>query len=73
MFDYFKLNDSNYNGMIVKKDRETREEFYFDTKNKSWKSISIMIRYFWPESDTFEMYESLSEKQVLEETTVESI
>lgn len=64
MFSYFRLKDRQYNGLIVKKDRTTRKEFYYDEKQQDWKPISIMIRYFWPESETFEMFEELSEEKV---------
>lgn len=64
MFSYFRLKDSQYNGLIVKKDRTTRKEFYCDEKQQDRKPISIMIHYFWPESETFEMFEELSEEKV---------
>ncbi len=66
MFEYYMLKDSNYNGMIVKKEKETRKEFYFDANEKVWKPIGIMLRYFLPESDTFELYEELSKEKALE-------
>lgn len=66
MFKYYQLNDSKYNGLLIKMNQKNNEEFYFDKKNKQWQPIAIMIRYFWPESDTFEMYEELTDKKMRE-------
>ena len=51
---------------FTKKEKETRKEFYFDANEKVWKPIGIMLRYFLPESDTFELYEELSKEKALE-------
>ena len=65
MFYYYELKDCSHSGMIIRKNKENRREHYYNKKSKNWEPIGIMIRYFWPESDTFEMYEELSEEEVL--------
>lgn len=64
-FRYYRLLDKKYNGTIVKKNSKTCEEFYYNFKTMRWEPIGIMIRYFWPESETFEMYEEITETQSL--------
>jgi len=51
--------------MIVRVNNENHHEDYFDMREKAWKPIGIMIRYFFPDSETFEMYEELSEKKAM--------
>ncbi|MDT2614182.1 hypothetical protein P7D46_10770 [Enterococcus dongliensis] len=66
MFEYYLLSDSQYSGLIVRKNKSTRAEFYYDKIKNKWLSIGIMNRYFWPESDQFEMYKEITEQEVLE-------
>ncbi|MBO0456296.1 hypothetical protein JZO77_06030 [Enterococcus hulanensis] len=66
MFEYYLLCDSQYNGLIVKKSKSTRDEFYYDKNKNDWVPIGIMNMYFWPESDQFEMYKEITEQEALE-------
>ncbi|WP_270235229.1 hypothetical protein [Lacticaseibacillus suilingensis] len=62
MFHYYRLTSRDYHGMIVRKSDDLTEE-YFNTGTSKWEPIGIMTRYTWPESDTFEMYDELTEAQ----------
>ncbi|AXY24775.1 hypothetical protein CL176_01390 [Suicoccus acidiformans] len=67
MFRYYLLlSDDEFNRVLVKKNIETREEKYFNPTNNNWEAIGIMIRYFWPDSDTYDMYEELTEEEAME-------
>lgn len=66
MIKYYLLTDSEHNGMIIKKNIDTRDEWYFDRENEEWSPIAIMLRYFWPESDTFEEYDEITSKKAME-------
>lgn len=59
MKSYYKLTSQQHNGIVVRVN-EDHSENYFDSDEAQWKPIAIMIHYFWPESDTFEMYEELT-------------
>ncbi|WP_442759841.1 hypothetical protein [Enterococcus italicus] len=66
MYTYYKLTSLDYNGTIIRINTENHHEDYFNTKEKVWKPIGIMIRYFSPDSDIYEMYEELPKKEVME-------
>ena len=66
MFSYFLLKDSEHEGMLIKRNDINRQEFYFNNETKRWTPIAILMNYFWIESDTFEMYDKISEQQAKE-------
>lgn len=63
MRSYYKLTSQQHNGLVVRVN-EDRTENYYDSSEKQWKPVAIMIHYFWPESDTFELYEELTTKEL---------
>lgn len=64
MYGYFKLTSNQHNGMIIRVNEENHHEEYFNTETEKWTKIGIMLNYFFPESDTYDMYEELTEKEV---------
>lgn len=65
MIEYYELTDRKHKGMLIKKDLEIRDEFYYNLDKRGWMPIGIMIRYYWPDSSTFEMYRIITEEEVL--------
>lgn len=62
---YYRLTSQQHNGIVVRVN-EDRTESYYDSAEMQWKPVAIMINYFWPDSDTFEMYEELTAKDLEE-------
>jgi len=60
---YYRLLNRANHGQIVK--GEGRNNFEFDADKQEWVRSGIMLDYFWPESDTFEMYEEISEEEAM--------
>ena len=63
MKSYYRLTSQQHNGIVVRVNKD-RTENYYDTAEMQWKPVAIMINYFWPDSDTFEMYEELTAKDL---------
>lgn len=63
-YTYYRLLDSEYNGLIVRADDGLQQ--YYDQDTKGWVDTGIMLFYFSDESDTYGMYEELTEEQALE-------
>lgn len=64
MFGYYKLTSTEHNGMVIRVNEENHHEEYFNTETKKWARIGIMMNYFFPESDTYDMYEELTENDI---------
>ncbi|MEL7571313.1 MAG: hypothetical protein AAGU14_12230 [Eubacteriaceae bacterium] len=59
---YFKLTDEKNKGMILRAEGTTVESY---RKERGWVRDGILIRYTFPESDTFGMFEEISEEEAL--------
>lgn len=60
MYTYYKLLDEKYNGFIVRSHGDKSE--YFDVRTGKWIETGLMIRFFSDESDSYNMYEIISEE-----------
>jgi len=59
---YFKLTDKANKGMILRAEGNYVESY---RKERGWVRDGIMIRYTFPESETYDMYEEISEEEAL--------
>ena len=64
---YYRLLDKENNGTIIK--IENKNQYEFDLL-KGWVLTSIMLKYWSDESDTYDMYEEISEKEAIALTGV---
>lgn len=62
---YFRLLDTENMNTIVRAEGRSQQQF---VKEKGWVETGIMIDYFCDESDVYNMYEEISEDQVLKIT-----
>lgn len=68
MIRYFRLTDKQHLNRIVKS--EGRKQFVFNEKTQSWVRSGIMIHYFSDESDTYGMFEEITEAEALSQLRV---
>ena len=61
-YSYYRLLDSEYNGLIVRANEKVQQ--YYDAQSKKWINTGIMLFYFSDESDTYGMYEEISENEI---------
>ena len=59
---YYKLLDKKHQGAIVR--TMGRKQEIYDLTQKKWVRTGIMLEYFSDESDTYDMYEEIDEKDV---------
>lgn len=59
---YYKLLDIKHQGTIVR--TMGRKQEIYDSAKKVWVRTGIMLEYFSDESDTYDMYEEIDEKDV---------
>ena len=64
---YYRLLDKENNGTIIKTDNQSQYEF---DSLKGWVLTSVMLRYWSDSSDTYDMYEEISEKEAITLTSV---
>ena len=64
---YYRLLDKENNGTIIKIDNQSQYEF---DSLKGWVLTSVMLRYWSDSSDTYDMYEEISEKEAITLTSV---
>lgn len=57
---YYKLLDNAHLNMVVKADGRVQHEYI---KGQGWVRSGIMLEYFCDESDTYNMYEEISEQE----------
>jgi hypothetical protein len=57
---YYRLLDPQHKGTIVK--TEDKSQYQFEL-GKGWIRTGIMLDYFFPESDTFDQYEEITEDE----------
>lgn len=60
---YYKLLDPENKGIIVRAEGKNQEEY---VPQKGWVRSGILLHYFWPESDTYDMFEEISESEALQ-------
>lgn len=65
-WSYYRLLDTKHQGIVIRADGLYQERYY--TENHKWVRSGIMLEYFCDESDTYDMYEEISEKAALEIT-----
>lgn len=61
--EYFRLLDRKNRGIIAKADGRIHHEY--DREKKEWVRSGVMIEYFCDESDTYGMYEEITEKEAM--------
>jgi hypothetical protein len=59
---YYRLLDPKHKGTIVRGAGKIQEQFF---PGKGWLRSGILLHYFSPESDTYDMYEEISEADAL--------
>jgi len=57
---YYRLLDAAHDGVIVKTDGRLHYEY---DPVKGWVRSGILLHYEWPESETYGMYEEITEAQ----------
>lgn len=57
---YYRLLDTENYGTIVK----TEGQRHYKLEDGKWIRSGIMLHYFWPESDRFELYEELTAEEI---------
>ncbi len=62
---YYKLNDLNHLGVIVRTNGLTEHKYIPGT---GWVEAGLMTHYFCDESDTYNMFTELTEDEALAET-----
>lgn len=62
MYTYYRLLDKLNKNTVVKADGRNQQQLI---KGKGWVRSGIMIDYFSDESDTYNMYEEISEKEAM--------
>lgn len=60
---YYRLLDPKHKDIIIRAEGKTQEEY---VPKKGWIKNGIMLHYFWPESDTYDRYEEITEKEALQ-------
>lgn len=65
---YYKLLDKDHYGQIIKADG--RKQYEYDLSTNQWVRSGIMLHYFSDESETYDMYEEISEKDALEQIEI---
>lgn len=56
---YYRLTSNTDKGTIVRTEGKIQHQYI---KGKGWVRSGIMLEYFWPDSDLYEMYETITEK-----------
>lgn len=59
---YYRLEDPNHKGTIVRAEGNIQEEY---VPKKGWVRSGLLLHYFWPESDTYDQFEEISEAEAL--------
>lgn len=59
---YYKLLDNAHLNTVVKADGRVQHEY---VTGQGWVRSGIMIEYFCDESDTYNMYEEISEQEAI--------
>ena len=59
---YYKLLDPKNKGKIARAEGRNQEEY---VPRKGWVPSGILLHYFWPESDTYDQFEEISEAEAL--------
>lgn len=62
MYKYFRLLDKVHKNTVVRANGRDQQQFI---KEKGWVQSGIMIDYFSDESNTYDLYEEISEKTAL--------
>ncbi len=57
---YYRLLDEKNNGKIIKV--ENKRQYRYDTL-KGWIQTTVMLNYWSDGSDTYDMYEEISERE----------
>ena len=61
---YYRLLDPKHENMIVKAEGSIQQRY---EPQKGWIRTGIMLEYFWPDSDAYNMYAEISEEEALKE------
>lgn len=61
-YEYVELLDKEHKGMIMRMDGE--DQFIYK-KGTGWVESGLFLKYSWPESDLYELYKEISEKQAM--------
>lgn len=59
---YFRLTDRENKGMILRAEGSYVQSYRI---GRGWVRDGIMIRYTFPESDTYDMYEEIDEAEAI--------
>lgn len=68
MLRYYRLTDNQHLNRIVK--AEGRKQYIFNENERKWVRSGIMIQYFSDESDTYDMFEEITEEEALSQLKV---
>lgn len=60
---YYLLTGWDYKGLLIKKEPETLNEWYYDKSLNSWERIAVMIDYRWYEHPAFGLFKELTEEE----------
>jgi hypothetical protein len=63
MATYYRLLDPEHENMIVKTEDKVQHRY---EPNKGWIRTGIMLDYLWPESDTYDRYEEITEENAMQ-------
>lgn len=65
-YDYSRLDDWDEKGTVIRKEKSgAHKESWWNPEHQEWERIGIMNSYFWPDSDTYEMYTELTRSEAM--------
>jgi len=66
-YEYVELLDKEHKGMIMRMDREYQ---FIYKKGIGWVESGLFLRYSWPESNLYDLYKEISEKQAMKKIAI---
>ncbi len=64
---YIELLDKKNKGMIMR--LNGKEQFVYE-KGIGWKRSALFLDYSWPESNLYDLYKEISEKQAMKKIAI---
>ena len=66
-YEYIELLDKEHKGTIMRMEEE--KQFVYE-KGTGWKRSALFLDYSWPESDLYDLYKEISEKQAMKKIEI---
>ncbi len=66
-YEYVELLDKEHKGMIMRMDGEYQ---FIYKKGIGWVESGLFLRYSWPESNLYDLYKEISEKQAMKKIAI---